>query len=241
MFLVLFVLLSSLVSAHDSKPGNKANLEKVSVQFLWLHQFQFAGYYMAKEKGYYKNSGLDVELKEFKFGMSVTDEVVQGKSNFGVGRSSLIIDRIHKNPLVILSAIFQKSPHILLSKKSSNLNKVSDLKNKRVMITGDLMTSASIVAMLANEGLTLTDIKKQEHTFDLNDLIEEKTDIMGAYASNEPYLLKEKGIESQIFDPADYGFDLYSDLLFTSNEEIRKHPNASSWRNGNCWDFHIDR
>ena len=103
-----------------------------------------------------------MELKEFKYGMNVTNEVLEGKSNFGVGRSSLIIDRIQKKPVTILGAIFQNSPHILLAKKSSNIKSVSDLRNKRVMITGDLMTSASIVAMLANQGLSLEDIKKQD-------------------------------------------------------------------------------
>ena len=223
-FLVVFVLLSSLLCADDSKPADNTHLDKVSVQFMWLHQFQFAGYYVAKEKGYYKSFGLDVELKEFKYGMNVTDEVVDGKSDFGVGRSSLIIDRIQKKPVVLLSAIFQKSPHILLSKKSSRINKISDLKGKRVMVTGDLVTSASIVVMLSNQGLSMQDIIKQEHTFDLNDLIEGNTDTMGAYVSNEPYQLKLKGIETQVFDPADYGFDLYSDIMFTSKEAVRKDP-----------------
>ncbi|GIT97588.1 diguanylate cyclase [Sulfurovum sp. TSL1] len=223
IFLILFILFSSIINADNSKSGDD-DLEKVSVQLLWLHQFQFAGYYMAKEKGFYKHSGLDVALKEFKYGMNVRDEVLEGKSNFGVGRSSLIIDRIQDKPIIILGAIFQKSPHILLSKESSNIKSVSDLKNKRAMITNDLINSASIVAMLANQGLSLNDIKIQEHTFDLNDLIEENTDIMGAYVSNEPYQLKKKGIKYNILDPADYGFDLYGDLLFTSKEELRQHP-----------------
>jgi polar amino acid transport system substrate-binding protein len=213
-----------MTCADDPKATDNNGLEKISVQLLWLHQFQFAGYYMAKEKGFYKHSGLDVELKEFKYGMKVTDEVLDRKSNFGVGRSSLIIDKIHNKPITILGAIFQKSPHILLSKKSSNITKVSDLKNKRVMVTSDLIASASIVAMMANKGLRLKDIKKQEHTFDLNDLIEGNTDAMGAYVSNEPYQLKEKGIESTVLDPAKYGFDLYSDLLFTSKEELDQYP-----------------
>ena len=55
--LIILILLSSLISK---------DLEKVSIQFLWLNQFQFAGYYMAKEKGFYSDSGLDVELKEYK-------------------------------------------------------------------------------------------------------------------------------------------------------------------------------
>jgi polar amino acid transport system substrate-binding protein len=223
--LILFILLSSMTCADDPNSTDDNGLEKISVQLLWLHQFQFAGYYMAKEKGFYKNSGLDVELKEFKYGMNVTDEVIDGKSNFGIGRSSLIIERIQNKPITILGATFQKSPHILLSKKSSNINTVSDLKNKRIMITSDLIASASIVAMLASKGIPLKDINKQEHTFDLNDLIEENTDIMGAYVSNEPYQLKEKGIEYHILDPADYGFDLYGDLLFTSKEELSRYPN----------------
>ena len=224
IFLLLFILLSSILSAEDPRSAENKALEKISVQFLWLHQFQFAGYYMAKEKGFYQDSGLDVEFKEFKYGMNVTDEVLDRKSNFGVGRSSLIIDRIHNKPITILGAIFQRSPHILLSKKSSNITKVSDLKNKRVMITGDLINSASIVAMLASQGLLLKDIKKQEHTFDLNDLIEGNTDIIGAYVSNEPYQLQKKGIEGHVLDPAEYGFDLYSDLLFTSKEELTQYP-----------------
>ncbi len=45
--------------------------EKVSLQLSWYHQFQFAGYYMAKEKGFYDEVGLDVEIKEYKLGLDV--------------------------------------------------------------------------------------------------------------------------------------------------------------------------
>ena len=221
---ILLFITSSLLNADESHVTASNHLDKVSVQFEWLHQFQFAGYYMAKEKGFYRNLGLDVELKESKYGMNVTEEIVEGRSNFGVGRSSLIVDRIQKKPIVLLGAIFQKSPHILLSLKSSNINTVSDLKNKRVMVTWDLVHSASIIAMLANQNVLLEDIKRQEHTFDLNDLIEGNTDVMGAYISNEPYRLHKKGLKYDVLDPADYGFDLYGDIFFTSNEELSKHP-----------------
>ena len=221
---ILLFITSSLLDADESYVTASNHLDKVSVQFEWLHQFQFAGYYMAKEKGFYRNLGLDVELKESKYGMNVTEEIVEGRSNFGVGRSSLIVDRIQKKPIVLLGAIFQKSPHILLSLKSSNINTVSDLKKKRVMVTWDLVNSASIIAMLANQNVSFKDIKRQEHTFDLNDLIEGNTDVMGAYISNEPYRLHEKGMKYDVLDPADYGFDLYGDLLFTSKEELRQHP-----------------
>ena len=66
-------------------------LEKVTIQLNWTHQFQFAGYYAAKEQGYYKDLGLDVELREFTHNGAVEDDVISGKVQYGVNDSSLII------------------------------------------------------------------------------------------------------------------------------------------------------
>ena len=65
---------------------NANNLKDISLQFQWKHQFQFAGYYIAKEKGFYKESGFNVDLKEFEFGMNVPNEISNKKSTYGVGR-----------------------------------------------------------------------------------------------------------------------------------------------------------
>ena len=213
---LLLVLLTPLLAETQK-------LEKVSLQLQWLDQFQFAGYYMAKEKGFYKDVGLDVKIKKFGPGIMPIDEVVSKKATYGIGRSSLIIDKSHGKNIVLLAAIFQSSPEILLARKDSNIKTVKDFVGKKVMMTPDAFGSVPLRAMISQSGVSIVNMIKKKHSFNINDLIDKKTDLMASYISNEPYLLKEKGVAYTIFDPKDYGFDFYSDILFTSADEIRDH------------------
>lgn len=198
--------------------------EKVTLQLSWLHQFQFAGYYMAKEKGFYTEAGLDVDIKEFRYGINNVHEIENNKVDFAVGRSSLLIDKFKGKDIVALAAIFQDSPLMLLVKKDSNINSIEDLRNKRIMLTSDAKGSASIIAMLSSKGVYLSDVKIQKHSFNLDDLITEKTDAMGSYISNEPIRLDSKKISYKIFHPKDYGFKFYDDILFSSSKFIKDNP-----------------
>ncbi len=71
--------------------------EKVRVQFKWKHQFQFAGYYAAKENGYYKKNGMDVELIEY-FNETPVEAVLSGKAEFGIGSSILSLPNLKVPP-----------------------------------------------------------------------------------------------------------------------------------------------
>ena len=215
ILLITFFLTIFLYAQND---------KKITLQLNWLNQFQFAGYYMAKEKGFYKDVNLDVQIKESNFNTDVIKEIESKNADFAVGRSSLIIEKINGKDIVALCAIYQESPLILLVKKDSNINSVKDLRNKKIMITPDARYSAPVLAMLSANELTINDFRIQKHSFDINDLINRKTDAMASYISNEPILLNEKGIEYTIFNPKDFGFDLYSDILFSSSEYIKNNP-----------------
>ena len=208
--------------------SNAIALEKVSVQLLWLDQFQFAGYYMAKEKGFYKEADLEVDIKKYSFKYakdhSIVDDVLLGESDYGIGRSNLITEKSKGKDIVALASIFQSSPLILLALKSSKINNIEDLANRKIMLTNSTIGTTSIKAMLVSNGIALDSKNIQAHSFNLNDLINKKTELMGSYVSNEPYILEQKGIEYKIFSPKDEGYDFYSDILFTSSKEISLHP-----------------
>lgn len=200
-------------------------LEKISLKLQWLDQFQFAGYYMAKEKGFYADAGLDVAIQPFTFETSdVVAHVLSGKATYGTGRSSLLAARVQGKAVVVLSAIFQDSPSILLVRADSGIETVSDLIGRKIMITPDELGAAATMGMLQYEGVRAFDVIRQQHSYDLQDLIDGKTDAMASYISNEPYMLKERGIGYKAFSPKDYGQDYYGDLLFTSEQEVTKHP-----------------
>ena len=215
ILLITFFLTIFLYAQND---------KKITLQLNWLNQFQFAGYYMAKEKGFYKDVNLDVQIKESNFNTDVIKEIESKNADFAVGRSSLIIEKINGKDIVALCAIYQESPLILLVKKDSNITSVKDLRNKKIMITADAKYSASILAMLSANELTVNDFTVQIHSFNINDLIKGNTDAMASYISNEPIILKEKDIEYRVFNPKDFGFDFYSDILFSSSEYIKNNP-----------------
>lgn len=216
--LIIFLLYLNLFASETYRD--------ITLQLSWLHQFQFAGYYVAKEKGFYKDVGLDVTINEFNFKLDIHKVLEKKEAEFVVGRTSFIIDKIAGKDLVALASIYQHSPMMLLVREDSNIKTVKDLKNKNIMITGDAKNTATIQAMLSSQKITLKDINIQAHTFNLDDLINGKTDAMASYVSNEPIRLKDKNIKYNILHPKDYGFDFYSGMLFTSQKMIKKDPDS---------------
>jgi len=220
MMRLLAVLFFSIACAFSL---NATDLKKVSLQLDWKYQFQFAGYIMAKEKGFYKESGLDVDLKEWESKINNVDELVNNRSQYAILGPTALIDVAEGKKLVFLATIFQSSPLVFLADKSSNITSIKDFKNKKIMSTGDINSDASLLSMMFSQGLKLEDVKIIEPSFDVKDLLNKKTDLMASYISNEPYILKEKGGTPVVFDPKDYGYDFYNDLLTVSKGYMDKN------------------
>ncbi|QKF65786.1 BvgS-like domain-containing signal transduction sensor histidine kinase (NMT1 domain) [Arcobacter venerupis] len=203
---------------------NASNLQKTSVQLMWFDQFEFAGFYTALEKGFYKDYGLDVELKKYTDSTDVTKEVLEKKADFGINSSSLLLDISQNKDIILLGSIFQSSPVILLTLKKFGINHLQDIKNKTIMMTEEEKKFATLQSMLISKGLSLNDINIINNSFDINDLINRKTDLILAFSTNEPLLLQERGYEYNMFQPKDYGFDFYEDIIFTTNEFATENP-----------------
>ncbi len=215
-FILLFMLLNFSLSASETK---------VTLELKWLHQFQFAGFYMAKEKGFYRDAGLDVEFIE-GLGQDSFKSVKSGKADFAVGTSALAIERSHGFPLVALGIIFQDSPVVWLTSTDLNISKPADFIGKTVMCTPCITEGYELKALFKKAGIDPTRMKYVPTTSNIDDFITKKVDIYPAYKSNEPFLLKDKGIDYQIIDPDDYDIHFFGDVLFTSEAMLHTHPEA---------------
>jgi ABC-type nitrate/sulfonate/bicarbonate transport system substrate-binding protein len=89
-------------------------LEEVSLQLKWMHQFQFAGYYVAKDKGFYANEGFDVEIRERDPRSSPFDDVDSGRSEYGIADSSIVLQRLQGKPVVVASTVSQESSLVFI-------------------------------------------------------------------------------------------------------------------------------
>lgn len=197
--------------------------EKVVLQLKWFHQFQFAGYYAAKEKGFFDEVGLDVEIKERDLKFNNVQEVIDGKAQYGIADSVLMLYKAKQEPVVLLSPIFQHSPSILLVLKDEKKETIYDLNIKDVLFYPNDTDGFTLLALFKQLNITPNLIRQREKG-DYQKLIDRRVDAMPAYLSNEPFYLKEQGVEFNIINPAHYGFDLYGDMLFTNFDEAINHP-----------------
>ncbi|NML60624.1 EAL domain-containing protein [Massilia sp. RP-1-19] len=201
--------------------------EQVTLQLKHLHQFQFAGYYAALEKGYYHDAGLDVRILEGKDGNEPERSVISGKAQFGVGSSSLLLARLAGKPVVVLGTIFQHSPNVLLVARGEGVRDLRSIVGKRVMIgslTDELTQADELVAYLTKEGIAMSSLVRVEHSFNPGDLVRGEVEAFSAYVTNEPFFLERAGFAYDLYSPRAAGIDFYGDNLFTSENEIALHP-----------------
>ena len=195
----------------------------VSLQLQWKHQFQFAGYYAAKEKGFYSQVGLDVEILE---GLNPPyQSVASGQVEFGISGSGLISEIAEKRPLMALAAIAQMSQYVWLVRADSDLFTAKDFIGKTVTHQRE---NDSLTAMFTKEGIPLNYINFAPPSHDITKLINGDVDALTAYASNEPFFMLERGVDYRIISPEQYGIDFYGDVLFTSKTMLDNNPDTVS-------------
>lgn len=202
-------------------PLPAAALEQVALQLKWKHQFQFAGYYAAQEKGYYRDAGMEVELREAGPETDPVGEVLGGRAQFGVSNSALILERARDKPVVAIAVIFQHSPFILAARRQSGIRSVHDLAGKRLMFEPH---AEEVFAYLRREGISEKQLTLLPHSLDHQDLIDGRTDVVTAYSTDEPYFFEQKKFAYLEFLPRAAGIDFYGDNLFASADEIARHP-----------------
>ncbi len=214
MFKNIFLLLLLALSLQA---------KEVSLLLPWKNQFQFAGYFMAQKKGFYKEVGLDVKIKEFDAKRNNVLDVSTQKAEFGIRHSTLILDKLTQaKNIKLLAAIYQSSPLVLISQKS--MHSLSDIMGKKVIMSFEDNANAAINAMILSAGIPKNSFTPAPLSFTLDNFINKSIDFRTVFRSNELYTLKKKCIAYNLYDPKEHGYDFYSDILFTSQEFIQKDP-----------------
>ena len=191
-------------------------LEQVVLQLNWKHQFQFGGYYAAIEKGYFRDAGFEVSLRELIDGHDPIQSVLSGEADFGVAASELALHRAKGEPVVALATIVQNSPLVLLVNRRK-ITSIDALNGGRIMLTPH---ETELFAYLRREGIA--NYTAVAHSYDPKDLISGRVDALSAYLTDEPYVLREAGFPYLALNPSAVGIHFYGDTLFTSEARARQ-------------------
>jgi len=220
---IIFVCFSFGIPHVSAENSAQKKLTPINVQLKWRHQFQFAGYYAAAYKGIYQNAGLGVTLREANPTINPIEEVLSGKADFGIANSELMLYRLNGDPVTAIAGIIQHSPMVVMSLKESNILSPQDLIGKKLMYPSGSY-GANTLGILLKEGIKESQVESIPLSFNINDLINKNVDAMVGYITNQPFLLKERGIEYNLIHPTSYGVDFYGDVLFTHQKYIEENP-----------------
>ncbi|WP_419764418.1 MAG: transporter substrate-binding domain-containing protein [Arcobacter sp.] len=214
--MIRFLLVVLILSNYLFSDSIKVNLH-------WKHQFEFAGFYAAIEKGYYKDVGLDVELFQKDISQSLGEKCLKGEVQFFTSYNSVIRDIQNGKQYQLVANYLKRSPLALAVKKDILVPK--DLKNKTIMATKEEMQSANFRKMFLENGIKKDDYKLVANSLDLEEFRLGRADAISIYLTNEPYFLRKHKTPFVIMDPSHYGGDLlYDENLLTSKEYAKKHP-----------------
>jgi two-component system, NarL family, sensor histidine kinase EvgS len=216
--IILFTLMTNFAFANSQVAVESE--KKDILRLEWKHQFEFAGFYAALEKGYYKEFGIDLEIKEFEEGINISEEVLSGKATFGISSSALILERLNKKPVVLIGSYFKQNALSLVTKPE--IKTPYDLKNKKIMAVDWEMQHTSLGVMLKDYGISENDYTFVNHDFKVDKFISGEVDAMSIFITSQPYELDKLGVKYNILNPANFGIYSYDVELFTSEMVINK-------------------
>ncbi len=228
LWLVSFSLNSLAALNQTASTEETPAVEKVRLQLKWFNQFQFAGYYAAVEQGYYVAEGLDVEIIERQLDKSVVKQVISGAANYGVGDSGLLSQFVQGEPVTALAAIFQHNPLVLFTRQDSGIISPYEMVNKRIMLDTLSANEAPLRAMLTAAKITDKNFTLLQQSNDYSLLTQGKVDVISGYMTDQRYYFKQQGVKINVVNPQNYGIDFYGDILFTSQQELRDHPQRTN-------------
>ncbi|ADR34280.1 diguanylate cyclase with extracellular sensor [Sulfuricurvum kujiense DSM 16994] len=220
---------------------NGANLEKVSIQFDWKYQFEYAGYIAAKEKGFYKEAGLDVELREYGEGTDVVQDVLNSKATYGIYNSSVVVENGRIQPIVLMATYLQHSPLVFVTQKG--IKNPADLIGKTIMATNNELNHSSLSLLMTHFDVTTSKSRFVDQTFNIAPFVRHEVDAMSAYRSNQLFELDRLKIPYDIIDPMEYGFVVNAGNLFTSRQEAVEHSLRGQkfiYATNRGWQYAID-
>ncbi|MBX3582923.1 MAG: ABC transporter substrate-binding protein [Rhizobiaceae bacterium] len=201
-------------------------LDQVSVRLPWLAQAQFAGFYVAKAKGFYESEGLEVTVNPGGPNINGETLVASGADDFAIVGTvdALLAGREKGLPLVAVAMLLQQNPMALVAHEDSGIRTPADFKGKTV---STFFTGAQnlVYAMIENAGLAQEDVKVVPQAVSMAPFLDRQVDVASVTVYNELNVLKAQGLEGiVVINPADYGVNVPSDAIVATEKTIAERP-----------------
>lgn len=216
--------LGALVPSRAEEPSSPPQGTPATLMLLWTPQSQFAGYYVALEKGFYKQHGLDVTLVRGGPDRDQVDYLKNGKADFAIlWLTTALAARENGEPVLHLGQVINRSNLALVGWKDRGIRTVKDLDKRRISIWGGSFRPAFMSYFRANG--VKPDILLQNYSINL--FLRHGVDACSVMRYNEYHVLYQCGVEQDeitTFFLSDFDCPLPEDGLYCLENTFREKP-----------------
>lgn len=215
ILLAIVLIVGGTYAAYYMQLKRTENLQKVTVRLSWVHQAQFAGFYVAQEKGWYKDAGLNVTLLPLDDTKNQVAELNDDAIDMSVMEAHQMLVGVDEGvPLQAVAAIYQINPHVLAARQDSGIARPEDFAGKVIGLAGGQGEGNALFRFFVEQYGDASAVNYINLGFDtIDDFINNRADVIDIYQTDQPYLAQKEGIPLNIISLDAYGFSTYGDVV----------------------------
>lgn len=220
--LLVFILAGCAETASAPAP---VEMTKIRLPMGYIPSVQYAPLYVASDKGYFADQGLEIEF-DYKYETDGVALVGANEVQFSlVSAEQVLLARAQGLPVVYFLAWWHDYPVAVVTKETSGIDELSDLKGKKIGLPGPFGASyVGLRALLNAAGLQESDVTLDSIGFNqVEVLVTNRNDAVVVYDNNEPIQLRLRGYEVRVFPVREYA-SLASNGVITNEKTIVENP-----------------
>ncbi|MDA8136386.1 MAG: ABC transporter substrate-binding protein [Desulfobacteraceae bacterium] len=217
----LFTALLSVASADEIE---------LNYRLKWLFNTSVAGDIYADAKGYFREAGLKVHVREGSPEKNAINELELGHSDFGVASADQVIRALDKGAkIMVLAQLFQVNPMQWIYRADQpQIKTLDDLRGRNIGITFGGNDETVMNTLFAKAGITSKDVKITGVRFDFTPFFKREVDVWPVYFNSQGVILKDRlekeGERVYFFNPADFGVNFVANSVITSEKVWKNQP-----------------
>lgn len=222
-FLIGLCAILGLIALSMGADAAKApaRMKKVTLGMTYIPNVQFAPWYVAQEKGFFRQAGLDVNF-DYRMDIDALQLVAVGQMDFAIaGGDQVITARAQQIPVVYLASLYAKFPPTIIAKADSNITKPQDLKGKKLGLPLYGTSLLAAKAILKQAGVAESDVQLVDIGYtQIPSLTAGKVDAVVGFANNEPVKLRASNVPVNEIHAWDY-MGLVGHGLITGEKQLK--------------------
>lgn len=207
------------VSALGFKPTLVQAQTAVSLQLSWLHSSQFAGSYIALNRGWWTEAGLEVSLLPGGPNAPVEPPVVSGTALVGISAADYTAAAVAEGaPFKILGVAMQKNPFVIASLPANPVNEPADLVGKRIGMA--LANTPVLQALCSLNGVDINGIDIVPTQYSAQPLLAGEVDCLLCWETDLPVAMTMQGVDNLTMLMADHGYSVHSQTYIATEDTL---------------------